>query len=409
VTVTEALRRGIATLARRKGVLIVFYAAVTAAALLVAAPIMAVPMQSLGESAWARDMTGNLDVAWLSELGAQHGAMAVTPIVVVLAVVGAISGLVYLFLLGGALQVMATGESFFAGCARNYWRILKLALISLLFYGAVLLVYGRLGALGQKVWGEGSEATPLVHWGWFRGVVLLLLAAFVNLVFDYARMHAVAGDQRKAWRATFAGLRMVARNPGRTGGLYLLVCAIALVCFGAYLAISHTVAQTTIALVLLLFLVRQAMVAAKVWSRLLFYSAGLEMYSAIRPVPAATVAEPIEPEPAPVERPEPLVEVVLAPEVGRNAFQFVTAWNGTPECRAAAEARLPGLPGVSGLVFDPSRLTGDVAVLSRLAASDLALEDLVRKALASAGVESAVAVLEQPGDGWMRRLSVGIE
>ena len=396
-------------LARRKGMLFVFYAATTAAALLITAPLMAIALGSLGESAWAHEMTGNLDIAWLSELYAQHGVAPLTPVLMVLPIVGAISVLVYLFLLGGALQVMATGESFFAGCARNFWRILKLALISVLFYGAALFVYGRVRGIGEKIWGEGSEATPLAHWGWFGAAVLMLLMALVNLVFDYARMHAVAGDQRKAWRATFAGLQMVMRNPGRTGGLYVLVCAIALACFAAYLGISQLVAQTSLALVLLLFVLRQAMVAAKVWSRLLFYSAGLEMYGAIRPVPAMAI-EPIaaDLEPEPVTTPEPVVEVVLAPEVGRNAFQFVTAWNGTADCRAAAEARLPGLAGVSGLVFDPSRLTGDVAVLSRLAAFEAPLDDLVRKALASSEVERTVTVIEEPEESGIRRLAVRI-
>jgi hypothetical protein len=151
------------------------------------------------------------------------------------------------------------------------------------------------------------------------------------------------------------------------------------------------------------------MVVVKVWARLLFYSAGLEVYGAIRPVPVLPV-EPVEPiaaEPEPVERPEPVVEIVLAPEVGRNAFQFVTAWNATPDCRAAAEARLPGLAGASGLVFDPSRLTGDMAVLSRLGASDAGLDDLVRKALAGAGVEGAVTVVEEE-EGKIRRIVVAI-
>ncbi|HEV2444702.1 MAG TPA: hypothetical protein VGS58_02215, partial [Candidatus Sulfopaludibacter sp.] len=148
---------------------------------------------------------------------------------------------------------------------------------------------GLLGAVGRKIWGEGSAATPMVHWGWFRAAVVLCLAGLVNLVIDYARVLMVAEGRRSTWRSTFAAFGFVRRNAGRTAGLYVLVCAIAAALFAAYLAVSHSVAQSTIALVVVLFLARQAMVLAKMWSRLLFYSSAWEMYSGLKPAPPAPV------------------------------------------------------------------------------------------------------------------------
>lgn len=76
--------------------------------------------------------------------------------------------------------------------------------------------------------------------------------------------------------------------------------------------------------------------------------------------------------------------VTLAPELGVNAFAFITAWNQTPACRAAAEARLASMGGGAGVVFDPSRLRGSTAVLNRLAddVDAAALHALLERALA---------------------------
>jgi hypothetical protein len=270
---------------------------------------MTIAFHSLGDSAWAREMAGNLDLAWVSELAAAYGATPWMPVMAVLIGASAISIVVYLFLLGGALQVLCTGEPFFAGCGRNFWRMVRLALVSALFYGAVLAVHNRLGAIGRKIWGEGSEATPLIHWGWFRAAVLLCLLGFVNLVFDYARIRLVAEDQRKVLRATIGAFRFVWKNLGSTAGLYGIVCAIAALLFAAYLGVSHSFAQSSLGLVLILLLVRQAMVFAKVWSRLLFYSTACEMYGALKPPPPAAM------EPAPIAEPEPLAEALPEPEV----------------------------------------------------------------------------------------------
>ena len=309
MTVLEALRGGMRGLARHKGVTAVFYAATTAAALLIAAPAMSIAIGSLGESAWAHEMAGNLDAAWLSELAAAHGSLPVAPVLAVLTGVGAVWLVVYLFLLGGAIEALCAGGSFFGGCGRNFWRMVRLALISAVFYVVVWMVYRLLGAVGRKIWGEGSEATPMVHWGWFSAAAALCLAGLVNVVFDYARVLMVAEGRRSSWGATFAAFGFVRRNAGRTVGLYVLVCAIAAALFAAYLAVSHTVAQSSMALVLVLFLARQAMVLAKIWSRLLFYSTAWEMYGALRPAP------PAPPEPEPVcAAAEPEADAAATPE-----------------------------------------------------------------------------------------------
>lgn len=96
-------------------------------------------------------------------------------------------------------------------------------------------------------------------------------------------------------------------------------------------------------------------------------------------------------------------QVSIASELGVNAFAFIAAWNQRPACRAAAEARLASMGSGAGVVFDPSRLRGHTAVLSRLAdEADLAvLHGLLERALGR-----ALQVSEKREEDGTRRLTV---
>ena len=73
--------------------------------------------------------------------------------------------------------------------------------------------------------------------------------------------------------------------------------------------------------------------------------------------------------------------VAFAPELGLDSPGFVDAWNGAPECRALAEARLsPQAP--QGFPLDPQLVEQGLVVLSGLAAGAGALAlDALKDAL----------------------------
>ena len=323
MTIWEALRGGIRALNGRKRLWFWFYVVTTIWAVAIAAPAIGVLFAALGESAWAQQMARNFDLQWIGEVVAQNGVQPFLPLAVTAAAVFAISSIAHVFLLGGAIQLFCAREEFtlggfFQGCGRHFWRFVRLALVSALFYAVVWGVNRVLARLGDKIWGEGSEATPLVYWGWGRTALLLALLGLTGLIFDYARIKLVAADSRKAIRAAIGAVRFVFGNFQKTAGLYVVVWAIALVLLAVYYGVSRVVTQTSIGLVLLLFAIRQAMVLAKGWMQLLFYASGAEMYAGLTPVtlleiPAAEVAE-TAPEPeavaeVPVAAPAPTPEM----------------------------------------------------------------------------------------------------
>jgi hypothetical protein len=300
---------------------LVFYAALTAAALVAAGPVMMVAYQSLGSSAWAEEFTANLNVQWIGELIANRGALPVMQILPVLAGVFAVSLMVDLFLLGGALHLFCARErfslgTFFAGCGRNFAVLIRLGLVSLIFYGVAWLVWSGLSSLGGRFWGEGSEAGPLVYWSWFSAAVGLCLFGFVNMVFDYARIGVVAVESPKAWRCSRDSLRFVRANWGSAFGLYAGLWLMVLLAAAAYFGMAHLLSGAAAGAVLLLFLVRQVAAFGKVWLRLLFYSGQFELFDARTLKPAIQEADipperieeapPADPVAAPGSDAEPL-------------------------------------------------------------------------------------------------------
>lgn len=290
MTIRLALRRGMRAMNRSKRLWFIFYAALTLAAVLPAAALMAIAFQSLGHSAWAEQLGRRLDLEWIGELMASYGAFPEGPVMAAAIGVFAISILAHLFLLGGAIEMFArrqwfSAALFFGGCGRNFWRLFRLALYCLVLLAAVVGINIGLRTIGEKIWGQGSEAAPLIHWDWFRAAVVLLLLGLLNLIFDYAAIQLVAEDSRKSFRSIWRSCRLQWRNFGRTAGLAVALWAVMLALIAAYFGISQFFPQRSMAAVLLLLLVRQAMVIGRIWSRLLFYASQCEMYDGLTHAP----------------------------------------------------------------------------------------------------------------------------
>jgi hypothetical protein len=286
MTVLLALRRGIRVVNRSMRLWFIFYAVLTLAALAPAAALMTIAFQSLGHSAWAEQLGRNLDLEWIGELMAAYGAMPVAPVMAAVVVAFAFSALMHLFLMGGAIEIFTrrqwfSAALFFGGCGRNFWRLFRLALYCLILFAVVVGINAGLNAIGEKIWGQGSEATPLIHWSWFRTTVILILFGLLNLIFDYAAIHLVAEDSRKAFRTMWRSCRLVWTNLGRTTVLAAILWAITLILIIIYFGIAHVFPQQSVGAVLVLLLIRQAMVIGRIWSRLLFYASQCEMYDAI--------------------------------------------------------------------------------------------------------------------------------
>jgi hypothetical protein len=88
-------------------------------------------------------------------------------------------------------------------------------------------------------------------------------------------------------------------------------------------------------------------------------------------------------------------QITLPPELGISLNDFVKAWNDTPECRDVAIASIAESPAKTRS-FDPSLLTGVLAVLGSVAAGvgTNALYDLIKQALTRKGVKKQIEITQ---------------
>lgn len=160
---------------------------------------------------------GNLDHWWSGELFERA---------LVLVALGVLYGFAWLFLLGGVLDRLARPEvggipRLFSQGARNFPCLLRLALLAAPLYW---LIY----RLGRWLYGLVEEATrdvtrewTVLLWMLAAATLVVTLLGLVRMLFDHAKIAAVAAGDRRALGALANAFRLVARRPLTAIGIHL--------------------------------------------------------------------------------------------------------------------------------------------------------------------------------------------
>jgi hypothetical protein len=326
----HAIAQGIRAVNRTKRMWLVYWLATTIFALVCALPVWMLVSSALGHSLWADRLMNEFDPQFAMELASATPAAllpAMAPAALVLAAAFVLLGT---FLAGGAIAVFTSEDRayspgvFWSGCGKNFARLFRLWLISLLFYTAVLFANNWLAKAGQAIWGEGMEEHPLVFYARFRMVLILLLFFLVSMIFDYAKIRLVARDSRKTWRAAFGSVALVLRNFRRTAGTFACVLVLGVALLGVYTLLRGAAGNWVVQSIVL----AQAYVVSRIWIKLLFYASQTEMYLSISPQPETVVGQALPPAAA------------AAPDVPADVQASAAA--------APASAEAPASPGESG-------------------------------------------------------------
>ncbi|HUF24622.1 MAG TPA: hypothetical protein VMN81_10875 [Vicinamibacterales bacterium] len=120
--------------------------------------------------------------------------------------------LAWVFLSGGVIDRLArdtrsSSRRFFAAAGACFGPLIRLGLLSLATYAAVLIWIGPAVTRASDA-AEGPARVAL-----FGAMALLLF--LIALVFDYARVRLVIEDRRSAIGALAASLRLIRAHPGR--------------------------------------------------------------------------------------------------------------------------------------------------------------------------------------------------
>ncbi len=177
-----------------------------------------------------------------------------------------------------------TGD-FFAASGAFFWRFVRLMLFSLVPFALLGNAYLSVEKASDYL-GDKAVADQVGFVIWLVGVIILvLLALFVRLWFDIAKVHAVASDERRMFRSAWKGLDITRRQMRALLWMYLRISLVAwitlLVAFLIWTKLPPTAIWATFVLLELVMLVQ---LGARLWQ---MASATVWYKRHAEPVPAA--------------------------------------------------------------------------------------------------------------------------
>lgn len=248
---------------------------------------------SRGTLAADRLMADKLDAAWLIDVvNHQFPGAAIETAALQVRAMFVVMGVCYLLLntllAGGVIGVFNSADGWFTmrkfwGDAGAYfWRFFRLTLISLIFYAGAVGIYMLLRWPIENATERASAFESVIYKRWAAMALLALLFAFINMVFDYAKIGTVTHSDRRnskgMFRETFRAFRFAFRNFFSAFGLYLIIAIVGLALFLVFNALRWSVDQSSVGRVSLAIFLGQIAIAGRMWTRLVFYAAETHLY-----------------------------------------------------------------------------------------------------------------------------------
>src|SRR5215475_12669583 len=291
-----------------KGILLLLAANVLSSLPLIVPIFLLVFGASRGTIAADSLMADKLDAVWFIDVvNHQFPGAAIETVALQVGGLFVVMGVFYLLLntllTGGVIGVfnsadgLFTMRKFWGEAGAYFWRFFRLTLISLIFYGVAVGIYLLLRWPIVNAAERASAFESVIYKRWAAMALLALLVAFINMVFDYAKIGTVAHseirDSKGMFRETFRAFRFAFRNFFSAFGLYLIITLAGLALFLTFNWIRWSVDQSSAGRVAMAILLGQIAIAARMWTRLVFYAAEMHLYKKLAPgaTPSPVIVE----------------------------------------------------------------------------------------------------------------------
>jgi len=285
MSVLQAYFKGWSTVFRYKQIGIIFYLSNFILALFAALPVSGFLGRSVGYSMSLGRSQAAFDYTFWGELLARfedqiNSILDHTILFLILFL------LISVFLIGGVLVYFKNNQerfrlrTFWDGCSEYFWRILRLTIYFLFFQGVILAIFFSIFAYvcdGLNPFAMQSEE-QLMNAAKIIGPIYILAFTFVAMIQDYAKIHLVRQAPQFVFRTFIDSFKVVFKNIGRFSFLYLLNILSFLFIFTVYWWITEQFDGITMSSIMLLFLIGQLFVIARIAIKLLNLSSASFLY-----------------------------------------------------------------------------------------------------------------------------------
>jgi len=197
--------------------------------------------------------------------------------------VGILYLIVNIFFAGGILKIFIDEQKFrlkefFEGCVEYFNRFLRLFLISVLFLISAILIYMLISKLFGLLIDNSATEHLLYLFMVLRVLFLGTLLAFINMLFDYAKIMTVVNDFQGMFATVKQSIMFVMMSPRKTIGLYFSYLMTSVLFMTIYMFVESFISVTGWLTILIFFLWTQIFMISRIWIRMSFFAGQYSFY-----------------------------------------------------------------------------------------------------------------------------------
>jgi len=285
--VLKSLSSGFITTFNYKRMVFVFYLANLIAGLIIMIPFRSLVSSLVGYSMMGKELAGGLNMDFVLELliKSSDAFSSATGLILLFPF---LYWLCNLFFSGGAygslINDMGEGTYKFWGYSARYFaRFFRLFLWSIPLFLVLYLSQYIVTGLKLIIWGSDPYQyidywITRIRFGWVYIAIIIFF-----LMFDYARIILITNDERRTRRALWQGIRFTFRHPLKTFTLSFLIFLLGQAFFFTYITIAPLFSTANTFIVLLLLLIQQLYIFARMALRITLYSSQVHLFRTIEP------------------------------------------------------------------------------------------------------------------------------
>ncbi len=282
MNIISAYIQGLFTALSKFGMLLLLYVCNLVFGLVIAVPLHSVLKESMGQSLEIQKIISAFDNTVFTDFMNEHGQL-LSPLLEQVQWFSLLYILLFVFLNGGIIHVLAGRMGFWEGCAKYFWRFFRLTLLFLLLHLIVAgVVFGILRLIVSNGFDLFSSEIP-IYWSIVVGIgIYLILASIVSALSDYAKIRIVTAERASAIQATMHSFGTVLGNFRQIYGLFLLNAFFIGGIYLLYWLLSSNFTTTGFFSVLFILLIQQFIMLLRMCAKVVNLASAMELYRWIK-------------------------------------------------------------------------------------------------------------------------------
>lgn len=288
MTVFSAYKKGLTTTIQNKKLWLVLYGLNIGIALLAALPFSNLIESKLGNSLTINELLNGFSYTVLMDFYYEYvesvWAVLDQSILLLIAFL-----FLYIFLSGGILKTFLNEDeafsfqNFWGGCGQFFWRFFRLTFYFLIFHSILLGLFTLLFMVCIK-WADPNQLVSevtLLTTAKFLVPLYLICAIILSLLQDYAKIQIISNNPRMINKSIISALRFVFSQFRKTASLYFLIVLTSIIIIFLYGLLQNLFSNQTGAGILLLFLLGQLFLFARIGLKLWNFAGASKLFKTL--------------------------------------------------------------------------------------------------------------------------------